>query len=178
MIYLGDFPADQAINFMWNTNGADGASITRATDGVISVYKDNSDGSSYDQTQVTTGITNDEDVDGLTGVHSCCITTTNAWYETGHDYSVVLSASTIDGRVVNVVIAQFSIENRFLSSVKTDLQNLLEADTKIITTDSEQWKLVYYIKDTEDILLTKDLKDVTGDPIISTSLPVGQHIDA
>ena len=100
MMYLGDFPADQAIYFMWNTNDSSGGSITRAADGTLSVYKDNSDGTSFDQTQVTTGITNDEDVDGLTGVHSCCITTTNAWYETGHDYVVVLSASTIDGETV------------------------------------------------------------------------------
>jgi len=112
MMYLGDFIADQAIYFMWNTMDSTGASITRSGDGVLSVYKDNSDGSSFDQTQVTTGITNDEDVDGITGVHSCCITTTNAWYETGHDYVVVLSGSTIDGESVNAVIAHFSIENR------------------------------------------------------------------
>ena len=113
-MYLGDFAADAPVYFMWNTNDADGASITRSTDGTISVYKDNSDGSSYDQTQVTTGVTNDEDVDGLTGVHSCCITTTDGWYETGHDYTVVLSAAVVDTQTVNVVLAHFSIENRFM----------------------------------------------------------------
>ena len=114
MIYLGDFPADQAIYFMWNTSDSDGASITRSTDGTISVYKDASNGTAFDTTQVTTGVTNDEDFDGLTGMHTCCITTTNAWYEIGHDYSVVLSASTIDTQIVNVVIAHFSIENRHM----------------------------------------------------------------
>ena len=112
--YLGDFPADQAIYFLWDTNDASGASITRSTDGTISVYKDNSDGSSFDETQVATGITNDEDFDGLTGVHECCITTTDAWYEVGHDYAVVLSAATIDEQTINAVLAHFSIENRFL----------------------------------------------------------------
>jgi len=112
MMYLGDFPADQAIYFMWNTNDGDGASITRATDGTISVYKDASNGTAFDTTQVTTGVTNDEDFDTLTGVHSCCITTTDAWYETGHDYTVVLSAATIDGSTVNAVLTHFSIENR------------------------------------------------------------------
>jgi hypothetical protein len=112
MMYLGDFPADQAVYFLWSTNDAGGASITRATDGTISVYKDNSDGSSYDDTQVTTGITNDEDFDGLTGIHECCITTTDGWYEVGHDYTVVLSAATIDGQTVNAPLAHFSIENR------------------------------------------------------------------
>ena len=110
--YLGDFLADQAVYFIWDTSATTGASVTRTVDGTISVYKDNSDGSSYNQTQVTTGVTNDEDVDSLTGVHSCCITTTNAWYETGHDYNVVLSAATIDGQTVNAVLAHFSIENR------------------------------------------------------------------
>ncbi len=110
--YLGDFPADQAVYFMWNTYDSNGASVTRATDGVVAVYKDNSDGSSFDQTQVTTGVTDDEDVDGLTGVHSIAITTTNAWYEIGHDYVVVLSAAGIDGQTVNTAIATFSIENR------------------------------------------------------------------
>lgn len=112
--YVGDFPADQAIYFLWDTNDANGASITRSADGTISVYKDNSDGSSFDETQVTTGITNDEDFDGLTGIHECCITTTDAWYEVGHDYTVVLSAATIDEQTVNAVLARFSIENRFM----------------------------------------------------------------
>lgn len=114
MMYLGDFPADQAVYFMWSSNTAEGAAVTRQTDGTIEVYKDNGDGSSYDQEAVTTGLTDDEDVDGLIGIHSCCITTTNAWYETGHDYVVTLKAATIDGQTVNVALAHFSIENRFM----------------------------------------------------------------
>lgn len=123
MQHLGDFAADRPIHFMWNTFAASGASVTRTIDGVISVYKDNSDGSSYNQIQVTTGVTNDEDVDGLVGVHSCVITTTDAWYETGHDYTVVLSASTIDAQVVNMVLAHFSIENRYINTV--ELTNMI-----------------------------------------------------
>ncbi len=135
--YLGDFPADQAVYFTWSTNDSDGASITRATDGAVSVYKDNSDGSSFNQTQVTTGVTNDEDMDSLTGVHSCCITTTDAWYETGHDYEVVLSASTIDGQTVNATLAHFSIENRSSSLNATALAALEDQfDGTGITGDS------------------------------------------
>ena len=106
MNYLGDFPQDQTIYFLWSTNDDAGASITRAADGTISIYKDNG------TTQVTTGVTDTEDFDSLTGIHLCTIVTTNAWYTPAHDYTVVLSAATIDGQTVNAVLASFSIENR------------------------------------------------------------------
>ena len=106
MNYLGDFPQDQTIYFLWPTNNDAGASITRAIDGTVSVYKDNG------TTQVTTGVTDTEDFDSLTGIHLCTIVTTNVWYAPAHDYTVVLSAATIDGQTVNAVIASFSIENR------------------------------------------------------------------
>ncbi len=134
MTYLGDFAADQAINFLWSTNDGDGASITRSTDGTISVYKDNSDGSSYDETQSTEGVTNDEDFDSLTGIHECCITTTNAWYEVGHDYTVVLSAAVIDTQdPVNAVLAHFSIENRFNQTVVPDAAGTAATQAEVAT---------------------------------------------
>lgn len=105
-IYLGDFAFQQTIDFMWNTAGSNGASITRATNGTISVYKNNS------VTQTTTGVTDTEDFDTLTGVHHCRIVTTDAFYVAQESYMVVLSAATIDGQTVNACIAQFSIENR------------------------------------------------------------------
>jgi len=109
MSQLGDFAEDAMLHFLWSTNDGDGASITRATDGVVSVYKDNL----VDQS--TVGITDTEDFDGLTGVHLCTIDlSADAFYATGADYSVVLSAATIDGQTVNAVLATFSIENRFM----------------------------------------------------------------
>ncbi len=107
--YLGDFVEDSALHFMWSTNDALGASITRSGDGTIHVYKDNAGG-----TEVTTGITNVEDFDSLTGIHSCTIDLSSAaFYAVGANYTVVLKASTIDGQSVNAVLAHFSIENRF-----------------------------------------------------------------
>ena len=106
MNYIGDFPQDQTIYHMWSTNAASGASSDRSTDGTVSVYKD--DG----LTQVTTGVTDGEKHDDLTGVHLCTIVTTNVWYAPAHDYTVVLSAATIDGQTVNSPIFSFSIENR------------------------------------------------------------------
>ena len=106
MMYLGDYLAGTTVDFMWSTNGADGASITRATNGTVSVYKANN------TTQTTTGVTDTEDFDSLTGIHHCRIATSDAFYATGNDYMVVLSAATIDGKTVNAVLALFSIENR------------------------------------------------------------------
>ena len=106
MNYIGDFPQDQAIYHYWSTNTSAGASVDRATDGTLSVYKDGG------ATQVTTGVTDAEKSDDLTGVHLCTIVTTDAWYAPAHDYAVVLSAATIDGQTVNAPIFSFSIENR------------------------------------------------------------------
>jgi hypothetical protein len=122
MRYLGDYKEDSALYFCWGTNDGDGASITRATDGTIKVYKD--DGT----TESTSGITDTEDFDGITGVHNCKIDlSSDAFYATGHDYSVVLVGSTIDSQTVNSVLATFSIENRFSSSdlIKKALKSLV-----------------------------------------------------
>lgn len=105
--YLGDFAPGQTIDFMWSSNGANGASITRATNGTISVYKGNG------TTQTTTGVTDTEDFDSLTGIHHVRIATTDSFYVPRENYTVVLSGATIDGQTVNAVLAHFSILNRF-----------------------------------------------------------------
>jgi hypothetical protein len=109
MMYLGDYVEDEVVYFLWSTNDADGASITRATDGTVSVYKNNGTG------QSTAGVTDAEDFDSLTGIHACTIdTSADAFYAAGEDYAVVLSAATIDGQTVNAVLAHFSIQNRYM----------------------------------------------------------------
>lgn len=110
---LGDFLPGQTVHFTWDTNGADGASITRATNGTVSVYKDN------DTTQTTNGVTDTEDFDALTGIHACTIALTDSFYVPGSNYSVVLSAATIDGKTVNSTLASFSILNRSHSKTMT-----------------------------------------------------------
>lgn len=106
---LGDRVEDSIIYFMWSTNAADGSSITRATNGTVSVYKN--DGIA----QSVAGITDTEDFDSLTGIHLCKIDLgADAFYATAEDYTVVLSGATIDGKSVNAVLAVFSIENRFM----------------------------------------------------------------
>lgn len=105
--YLGDYVEDETLYFTWHTSDSSGASITRSTDGTISVYKDGG------VAQTTTGVTDTEDFDGVTGVHLVTIVLTDAFYVVGSDYSIVLSAATIDTQTVNATLAHFSIENRF-----------------------------------------------------------------
>lgn len=106
MMYLGDFPTSAMIDFNWSSNASDGASVTRATNGTVSVYKANG------TTQSTSGVTDTEDFDGLTGIHHCRIDTSadGTFYAAGGEFSVVLSAATIDGETVNAVLGHFSIE--------------------------------------------------------------------
>lgn len=111
--YLGDFLAGAVVRKMWNSSGADGASITRGTNGTISVYKDGN------TTQVTTGVTDTEDFDSLTGVHLVAVDTGSdgTFYAAGHEFEVVLSAASIDGKTVNATLFSFSIQNRMAASV-------------------------------------------------------------
>jgi hypothetical protein len=112
MVYLGDFAAAAVVDFMWSSNNGSGASITRTTNGTISVYKGNS------TTQSTAGVTDTEDFDSLTGIHHCRIDTSadGAFYAAGSNFMVVLSGATIDGQAVNAVLAHFSIQNRYLGA--------------------------------------------------------------
>lgn len=107
MNYLGDFSAGQLVYAPWSTQSGVGASITRATDGTVSVYKDNNG------TQSVAGVTDDEDFDSITGIHMVIIDTgADAFYEAGHDYTIVLTGAVIDGETVNAILGTFSIENR------------------------------------------------------------------
>jgi hypothetical protein len=102
---LGNYPAGATVYFMWNTNGADGASITRSTNGTIQVYKNNG------TTQDTDGVTDTEDFDGLTGVHACTIDTSadGTFYSDGGDFTVVIAGAVVDTKTVNAAIARFTL---------------------------------------------------------------------
>lgn len=108
MSYQGDIDEDATLTFWWNTNAADGSSITRATDGTIKVRRD-------DGTDCTgTSVTDTEDTPD-TGIHECKIDTSDsANYATGYDYLVWIDGAVIDGETVNACIATFSIQNRFM----------------------------------------------------------------
>lgn len=120
---LGDFVAVATLRFMWNTNGQDGASITRGTNGSIRIYKNNS---TTERTS-SSGITDTEDFDSLTGVHQCSIDLSDnadsGFYAAGNNYFVVLAGAVIDTKTVNVCLAQFSIENRTVSALSAAVAN-------------------------------------------------------
>jgi hypothetical protein len=146
MNYIGDYPQDQTIYFMWNTNDSAGASADRSTAGTVVIYKD--DGT----TQVSTGVTDTENFDSTdlgNGVQMCKIITTDAFYAPAKDYFVVIDQMVVDGQTVSACIAHFSIENRTGSpqaganeityTVREDDEDsgtLMEGCTVWITTDS------------------------------------------
>jgi hypothetical protein len=106
MRYLGNIAAGQTLNFLFPTNDSGGAAVAPATAGTIGVYKDDN------TTQSASGATYTPSFDGIAGVNLVSLVTTDAFYEAGHDYSVVLSGAVIDGETVNAVLATFSMEHR------------------------------------------------------------------
>lgn len=109
---LGDRRVNTIVDFKWNTSATGGASITRSTDGSIRIYKNNS----TTERSSSSGITDSEDFDGLTGVHHLRIDLSDdadpGFYAAGNDYFVVLQGAVIDTQSVNYCFAHFSIENR------------------------------------------------------------------
>lgn len=118
--YLGDHRTGKTIRKMWNSNAVAGESITRATNGTVSVYKDGN------TTQSTSGVTDTEDFDSLTGVHLIAIDTSadGTFYSAGSDFEVVLSGANIDGKSINATLFSFSLENRSPLMPTTDGRKL------------------------------------------------------
>ena len=131
-MYLGDYAADSTVEFKWNTRGADGASITRATDGSLRIYKDDS----TTERSSSAGITDSEDFDSLTGVHHLTIdlsdNTDAGFYAAGHEYSVVLQGAVIDTKTVNAVIAHFSIERS--GGILATLKSVISSGRVLVST--------------------------------------------
>jgi hypothetical protein len=107
MRYLGDFEAAAIVYAYFNTRTAAGAPITLAGSPAASVYK------SDNTTQTTTGVTLSVDFDSRTGLHVVKVDTADAFYATGTDFHIVLTAGTVDSiSAVGAVVGGFSIENR------------------------------------------------------------------
>ena len=107
MRYLGNIAVGQTVHFLFATNDSDGAAVAPSTAGTVSVYKN--DGTS----ETTTGVTYTTSFDGLVGINRVSIDTSDGFYATGCDYTVVLDGAVIDGQTVNAVLAAFSIAHRY-----------------------------------------------------------------
>ena len=107
MKYLGNLTEDQIIDFCFSTHKADGTPID-LVNGTVSVYKANG------VVQSTEGVTLVAPFDSTTGLAQVRIdTSAHSFYAVANDYSVVITAGTVDGvSVVGTVLATFSIENR------------------------------------------------------------------
>jgi len=129
--YLGDFEEDSTLHMAWSTFNSSGASITRGTNGTISVYKDGG------LTQSTAGVTDTEDFDGLTGVHMVTIDlSADVFYATGSNYMIVLAAAVIDGETVNNILGHFSIEAKTVAIARAVWDRALTAVTHDILTSA------------------------------------------
>jgi len=115
MIWLGEYPVNGKVFFLWNTNDQTGASITRSTDGTCKIYKGNLTAATWivERTSLS-GVTQTEDFDGATGMHAVAIdlsdNTDAGFYAAGNEYQVAMAGMVIDTKTVNAVLAHFSIE--------------------------------------------------------------------
>lgn len=106
MINLGnDILKGTTVRIPFNTNGADGASITIGTNGTPYAIIDGS------TTEVTTGVTLSEDFDSRTGTHLIICDTSQSGFTLGSEVLVGIHTNTIDGvSPVNAFVGRFGIQ--------------------------------------------------------------------
>lgn len=101
--HWGSFPDGGTLPFLVNTLGQDGAGETPASE-AIAVYKDSSD------TELTTGVAIDDDIDSRTGLHRVTIDTTQSGFDAGSIYFIVYTAGTSDSVSLTArVLGSFTI---------------------------------------------------------------------
>ena len=107
--WIGNFKKGQVIRVKFNTFSQAKVPATPSVNPVVTIYKDS-------VTEFTTGVTQPTiDFDGRSGVHEFVIDTSDAVYEVGKDYDVMLTAGTVDGlNLSRTIIRTFSIENRLI----------------------------------------------------------------
>jgi len=119
-INLGDLSEDQIAYIPFNTYGSAGNSVTITdlanTD--VHIHKDNG----LTQRNNAAGVTVSIDFDGITGNHMIVIDTSDntvaGFWLPGHDYFVRIEGVTVDAQTINMFLAMFSIQNRYLRPKK------------------------------------------------------------
>lgn len=108
MTYIGDFHKGATVRQIFTTVNTSGVPTTLAGTPVISAYEDGG------TTEITAGITLTVDLDARTGMHLIAVDTSDAAYEAGKDYHLVITTGTVSGSsVVGYVAGHFSVEARF-----------------------------------------------------------------
>jgi len=139
--YVGDFKLGKKIYIFWSSYGKSGASVTRDTDGTMQIYRDDN----TTPKSTANGITEVEDFASITGIHVLTINTgitegDSGFWQSGHDYFVIVNGSIVDGETVNAVLGGFSIENRFdlNESIQTSINMLPELIAEQVWLAKEQ----------------------------------------
>ena len=136
-MFLGEFSTGQTADFLFTSVSS--GEPTAYLSGGIEVYKTTS------ATRSTEGVTLTSTFDSITGLNHCQIIMTNAFYDPGEKYHVILSTGTVGGTTVGgYAIANFNIRYGLLDNVadgttalSTDLADA-QTDLDTLTTDVEQ----------------------------------------
>lgn len=112
MSYQGSYGTSTLLYWLFATT-VDGVPTVFAGSPALSVYKNS-------LTQSTTGVTLTVSYDGVVGMNQCKIDTSadTTFYDTGSQFSVVISAGTVGGSsVVGRPVGSFSIEAESIDNV-------------------------------------------------------------
>lgn len=127
--YLGDFPEDATVYGDYSTKTLAQVPATLAGSPVLKVAKNGDIANA-----VTTGVTHAEDVNSVTGYNTFNVVTTNAYYATGNNYSLIITTGTVDSiSVVGTVVREFSIKNRSVNGIR---KNTAFPDFALLMIDS------------------------------------------
>lgn len=119
-INLGDLYEDQMAYIPFNTYGVAGNSVTVTNLANTDVHIHKDDG--LTQRNNAAGVTVSIDFDGITGNHMITVDTSDdtvaGFWLPGHDYFLRVEGTTVDGQTINMFLAMWSCQNRYLRPKK------------------------------------------------------------
>jgi len=119
-INLGNLSEDQIAYIPFNTYAVAGNSCTVTNLANTDVHIHRDDG--LTQRNNAAGVTVSIDFDGITGNHMIKVdtgeNTVAGFWLVGHDYFLRVEGTTVDGQTINMFLAMWSIQNRYLRPKK------------------------------------------------------------
>ena len=119
-INLGNLSEDQIAYIPFNTYNVSGASVTVTNLANTDVHIHKDDG--LTQRNNAAGVTVSIDHDGITGNHMITVDTSDdtvaGFWKVGHDYFLRVEGTTVDGQTINMFLAMWSCQNRYLRPKK------------------------------------------------------------